>query len=187
MPREASLQHKLDRVRRPRVQITYDVETNGSPVKKELPFVLGVMADLAGHPDPDKDHEPLAQREFVEINRDTFNRVMTAIAPRLALSVPNQIQKDGSKLGVVLNFQSLDDFEPENVVKQVEPLRQLLEAREKLADLKLKVVSNDKLDAVLQKVIHTTEEMKKKSSSAAPAAPSAARTSTEPSDDAGEA
>jgi type VI secretion system protein ImpB len=162
MPREASLQHKLDRVRRPRVQITYDVETNGSPIKKELPFVLGVMADLSGHPDPDKDHEQLAQREFTEINRDNFNRVMTAIAPRLALSVPNQIQKDGSKLGVVLNFQSLDDFDPENVVRHVEPLKQLLEAREKLADLKTKVVSNDKLDAVLQKVIQHTEDLKKK-------------------------
>jgi type VI secretion system protein ImpB len=152
----------LDRVRRPRVQITYDVETHGSMEKKELPFVLGVMADLSGHPDPDKDHEPLARRDFVEINRDTFNKVMAAIGPRLALQVPNQIQKDGSKLGVVLNFKSLDDFDPESIVRQVEPLKQLLEARERLADLKTKVVSNDRLDAVLQKVIQTTEDLRKK-------------------------
>jgi type VI secretion system protein ImpB len=163
MPREASLQHKLDRVRRPRVQITYDVETNGSPIKKELPFVLGVMADLSGHPDPDKDHEQLPQREFTEINRDNFNKVMAAIAPRLALSVPNEIEKNNSTLGVELKFQQLDDFDPENIVRQVEPLKQLLEAREKLADLKTKVVSNDKLDAVLQKVIQSTEDLKKKS------------------------
>jgi type VI secretion system protein ImpB len=158
MPPEASLQHKLDRVRRPRVQITYDVETGGSPIKKELPFVLGVMADLSGHVDKDrKDYEQLPQRDFVEINRDTFGRVMKAIAPRLVLSVPNQIQKDDTKLPVVLNFESLDDFEPENVVRKVEPLRQLLEAREKLADLKLKAVTNDKFDAVLQKVIQSKE------------------------------
>jgi type VI secretion system protein ImpB len=157
MPPEASLQHKLDRVRRPRVQITYDVETGGSPIKKELPFVLGVMADLSGHPDPDKEREPLAKRDFVEINRDSFGKIMSGIAPRLALSVPNQIQKDGSKLGVVLNFQSLDDFDPENLVRQVEPLKQLLEAREKLADLKLKAVTNERLDRVLQEVIHSKE------------------------------
>jgi type VI secretion system protein ImpB len=163
MPKLPSTQHKLDRVRRPRVQITYDVETNGSMVKKELPFVLGVMADLSGHPDPDKDHEPLIDREFVEINRDTFDRVMAAIGPRLSMRVSNQIQKDGTKLSAVLNFKTLDDFEPENIVRNVEPLRKLLEARERLADLKTKVVSNDKLDAVLQKVIQTTDDLRKKS------------------------
>jgi len=152
------------------VQITYDVETGGSPIKKELPFVLGVMADLSGHPDPDKEHDPLVKRDFVDINRDTFNRVMGGIAPRLALSVPNQIQKDGTKLGVVLNFNTLDDFEPEQVVRNVEPLKKLLEAREKLADLKLKAVTNEKLDRVLQQVIKSTEELKRKSAEAAPQA-----------------
>jgi len=162
MPGEKSLQHKLDRVRPPRVQITYDVETNGAEVKKELPFVLGVMADLAGHPDPDKDVQPLKDRVFTEINRDSFNTVMSAMEPRLAIRVDNKLQKDGSKIGLTLKFESIDDFEPENVVKKVEPLRELLEIRRKLSDLKLKAVSNDKLDSVLQRIIQTTEELKKR-------------------------
>jgi type VI secretion system protein ImpB len=162
MPGEKSHQHKLDRIRPPRVQITYDVETNGSQITKELPFVLGVMADLAGHPDPDKEVKPLKDRFFTEINRDTFSKVMTAIEPRLALRVNNELQKDGTKLGLVLEFQSIDDFEPENVVNKVEPLRDLLEIRRKLSDLKLKAVSNTKLDSVLQKIIQTTEELRKR-------------------------
>ncbi len=160
MAKQSSLQHKLDRVRPPRVQITYDVETNGSEIKKELPFVMGVMADLSGHPDPDT-LEPYADREFTNINRDNFEKVMTAIGPRLALRVPNQLEKDGTKIGLELKFNSVDDFEPESVVNQIEPLRLLLEARQRLADLKTKVVSNDKLDAVLQKILQATEEMKK--------------------------
>jgi len=148
-------------VRPPRVQITYDVETNGSEVRKELPFVLGVLADLSGHPDPEKPQEAFADREFVNINRDNFSKVMGAMGPRLALRVPNKLQNDDSKIGVELKFSSIDDFEPEQVVNQVEPLRKLLEARQKLADLKTKVVSNSALDAVLQQIIQATEEMKK--------------------------
>jgi len=160
MAKQTSLQHKLDRVRPPRVQITYDVETNGSEIKKELPFVVGVLADLSGHPDPDK-LEPYNDREFTNINRDNFEKVMTAIGPRLALRGPNQLEKDGTKIGMELKFNSVDDFEPENVVSQIEPLRLLLEARQRLADLKTKVVSNDRLDGVLQKIIQATEEMRK--------------------------
>lgn len=159
MPRDESLQHRLDRVRPPRVQITYDVQVGDAEVKKELPFVLGVMADLSGHQD-----EPLPamkDRKFVEINRDNFDRVMSAMKPRLAIRVDNQLQKDGTKLGLELKFRSMDDFEPENVVKQVEPLRKLLEARQRLADLKLKLVSNSKLDTVLQEIINNTDELKK--------------------------
>jgi type VI secretion system protein ImpB len=171
MPGEKSLQHKLDRVRAPRVQITYDVETNGSPVKKELPFVLGVMADLAGHPDPDKDVEPLKDRIFTEINRDSFSKVMEAIQPRLEMRVKNELQKDGSKIALEIDFKSIDDFEPENVVNRIHavgdpdtrPLQKLLEIRRKLADLKRKAVSNDRLDSVLQKIIQTTDEIKKRS------------------------
>ena len=170
MPGEKSLQHKLDRVRPPRVQITYDVETNGSPVKKELPFVLGVLADLAGHPDPDKDIEPLKDRVFTEINRDSFGKVMEGIEPRLSLRVDNELQKDGSKIALEIDFKSIDDFEPENVISRihavgdptVRPLHELLEIRRKLSDLKMKAVSNDKLDSVLQWIIQTTEEFKKR-------------------------
>jgi type VI secretion system protein ImpB len=161
MPKDESLQHKLDRVRPPRVQITYDVEIGDAEVKKELPFVVGVMADLSGHPDPDHPLKPLAERDFVEINRDTFDRVMAGMRPRLALSVENRLQKDNTKLGIQLNFRSMEDFEPEQVVEQVEPLRKLLEVRRRLADLKAKVVSNQRLDTLLQEIIHDTEKLKR--------------------------
>ena len=164
MPSEASLQHKLDRVRRPRVQITYDVETNGSPIKRELPFVLGVIADLAGTVDGKR--PPLSERDFVEINRDTFGKVMRGIAPKLALSVPNELQRDGTKLGFELEFESMEDFEPENIVMSDPRLRKLLEARRRLSDLKSKVVSNNELESVLRAVLKTTEEMKKSASEA---------------------
>lgn len=158
MPGDESLQHKLDRVRKPRVQITYDVEVGQATVQKELPFVVGVLSDLAGHP-----AEPLPtmkERKFVEINRDNFNRIMAGMKPRLALRVDNRLQDDETQMGVELNFRSLDDFEPEQVVRQVEPLRKLLEARQRLSDLKTKIVSNDRLDALLQQIIGDTERLK---------------------------
>jgi len=162
MPRDESLQHKLDRVRPPRVQITYDVEIGGAQVKKELPFVLGVLADLAGHPDPDAPPQPDLKderRKFVEINRDSFDRVMKGIKPRLALRVDNKLEGDGSKLGVELKFDSIEDFEPARVVEQVEPLRKLLEARRRLAELKSKVVTNDRLESLLQRIIHDSDQL----------------------------
>jgi type VI secretion system protein ImpB len=164
MPPNPSLAHKLDRVRKPRVQITYDVETEGSEVKRELPFIVGVLADLSGHRDPDaKPLEDLKteKRKFVEINRDTFDNVMTGITPRLALRVENELQKDGTTIGVELKFRTMDDFEPANVVRQIEPLRKLLEARQKLAELKTKVVTNDRLEGLLQKIIHDTDQLKR--------------------------
>jgi len=162
-PSEESLQHKLDRVRRPRVQITYDVEIGDAQKLVELPFVMGVLADLSGSPDPDKPLPALKdeKRRFVDIDRDNFDRVMGGIAPRLAMKVPNKLQNDGSKLGVELKFRNMQDFDPARVVQQVEPLRKLLEVRGKLDDLKRKVVTNDKLDAVLQDIIHNTDELKK--------------------------
>jgi len=164
MPKDESLQHKLDRVRPPRVQITYDVQVGDAQIKKELPFVVGVLADLAGHPDPDQ--EPLPElkdekRKFVEINRDNFDRVMGGIKPRLAMKVENKIEKDNTKVGVELKFRTLEDFEPVNVVNQVEPLRKLLEARQRLAELKSKITTNDRFDALLQRIIHDTDQLKR--------------------------
>jgi len=164
MPRDESLQHKLDRIRPPRVQITYDVQVGDAQIKKELPFVVGVLADLAGHPDPDQ--EPLPElkdekRKFVEINRDNFDRVMGGIKPRLAMKVANKIEKDNTKVGVDLNFRTLEDFEPVNVVNQVEPLRKLLEARQRLSELKSKITTNDRFDALLQRIIHDTDQLKR--------------------------
>ena len=143
------------------MQITYDVEIGGAEVKKELPFVLGVMADLSGHVDPDQPLKPMEERDFVQINRDNFDKVMRGMKPRLAMSVENALQEDGSKLGIELKFKSIEDFEPENVINQVEPLRKLLELRRRLSDLKTKVISNDRFDNLLQQIIHDTEKLKR--------------------------
>ncbi len=153
-----SLQHKLDRVRSPRVHITYDVEVDGAIMLKELPFVVGVLGDFSGKPD-----EPLPalkDRNFVNIDRDNFHEVLAATKPRLVYKVDNKLRDDDTKLGVELRFNTLRDFEPEQVVNQVEPLRKLLQARRRLADLLLKIDGNDKLEELLQDVIGNTEKLK---------------------------
>jgi len=150
-----STQHKLDRIRPPRVQITYDLETGGAIQKKELPFVVAIMSDLSGQ--PEEALPKLKDRKFVEIDRDNFNDVMGAIAPRLALRADNKLANDGSKMSVVLQFNNMDDFNPVAIVKQVEPLRKLLEARQRLTDLLAKLDGNDTLDSLLQDVVQSTE------------------------------
>src|ERR1700677_3578659 len=121
MPKE-SLQKKIGRVRPPRVQISYEVETGGAIEKKELPFVVGVMADLSGQPDPSKPLAAVKNRGFVEIDRDNFDKVLAKMAPRLAFKVDNKLSDDDTKIGVEIKFSSMEDFEPQNVVEQVEPL-----------------------------------------------------------------
>ncbi|HQU82192.1 MAG TPA: type VI secretion system contractile sheath small subunit [Pyrinomonadaceae bacterium] len=158
MPTKESLQHKIDRVRPPRVQITYDVEIGGAIELKELPFVIGVMGDFVGKPE-----EPLPalkNRKFVEIDPDNFNSVLAGMQPRLAYSIENKLQDDGSKLGVDLKFTSIEDFEPDQIVKQVEPLRKLVEARQKLADLRSKMDGNEKLENLLEDVISNADKQK---------------------------
>jgi type VI secretion system protein ImpB len=158
MPSKESLQHKLDRVRPPRVQITYDVEVGGAIELKELPFVVGVLGDFSGKPE-----EPLPalkNRKFVEIDPDNFNQVMAGMKPRLSFSTENKLQDDGSKLGVELKFNSIEDFEPDNIVRQVEPLRKLVEARQKLSDLRSKMDGNEKLENMLNDVIQNADKQK---------------------------
>src|SRR5207253_4480364 len=128
-----SLQHKLDRVRRPRVQITYDVETGGAMEKVELPFVVGVMADLSGQ--PKEALRPMKERKFVPIDRDNFNDVLAKATPRLAMKVQNKLTGDDSKLAVELNFKSMEDFEPARVASQVAPLKELMDMRGRLTNL----------------------------------------------------
>ena len=156
-----SLQHKLDRVRSPRVHITYDVETGGAIEKKELPFVMGVFGDFTGMPE-----EPLPRlkdRKFVEIGPDNFDSVLAATKPHLAFSVENKLSEDpdAGQLGVNLRFRSMDDFEPANVAKQVKPLKELLDLRTKLSDLRGTLQGNDKLDEVLQETLRNTEKLDK--------------------------
>ena len=158
MARE-SLQHTLDRVRAPRVQITYDVEVGDAIQMKEIPFVVGVMGDLSGNPD-----EPLPKlkdRKFVEIDRDNFNTVLAGLKPRLAYKVDNKLTDENTKIGVELRFKSLEDFHPERVAEQITPVRKLVEARKKLSDLLGKLDGNDKLEELLKEVISSTESLEK--------------------------
>jgi type VI secretion system protein ImpB len=154
MPRE-STQHKLDRVRPPRVHITYDVEIGDAIELKELPFVMGVLADLSGKPE-----EPLPRlrdRKFIEIDRDNFNDVMKGMKPRLAFQVDNKLTNDNTKMGVELRFNSIEDFEPEQVARQVEPLAKLMEVRRQLSGLLAKTDGNDRLGEKLLEIIGNTE------------------------------
>ncbi len=157
MPKTESLQHKLDRVRAPRVHLTYDVEIGDAIEMKEIPFVVGVLGDLSGKPD-----EPLPRlkdRKFVEIDRDNFNKVLEGMKPRLAYRVDNKLTEEDTKLAVELRFKSMDDFHPERVAAQIDPLRKMVEARQKLSDLLNKLDGNDKLDELLQGVIASTESL----------------------------
>lgn len=156
-----STQHKLDRVRAPRVQITYDVEVGGAIEMKELPFVMGVMGDFTGQP-----VEPLARvkdRKFVEVNPDNFDAVLESMKPHLAFSVENKLSEDpdAPKLKVDLNFKSLDDFGPENVARQVGPLRELLELRGRLTDLRGSMQGNDKLEELLREAVSDKDKLAK--------------------------
>jgi type VI secretion system protein ImpB len=158
MPKKESLQHKIDRVRPPRVQITYDVEVGGAIELKELPFVLGVMGDFVGKPE-----DPLPafkNRKFVEVDPDNFDQVLAGMSPRLAFTTENKLQDDDSKLGVELKFKSMEDFEPDKIVQQVEPLRKLVEARQKLSDLLSKMDGNEKLESLLEDVISNADKQK---------------------------
>ena len=151
-----SLQHKLDRVRRPRVQITYDVETGGAMRQVELPFVVGVLADLSGN--PKEALKPLKERKAINIDRDNFNDVMAKQNPRVALKVQNRLTDEDTKLAVELNFKTLDDFEPAQVAQQVGPLRELMDMRQRLTQLLSKMEGNDKLEALLSDVLSNTEK-----------------------------
>jgi type VI secretion system protein ImpB len=154
-----SIHEKLKRVRKPRVHITYEVETEGAVVQKELPFVVGVLGDFSGN--PTEPLKALKDRKFIQIDRDNFNEVMTRMTPGLNLRVENTLKGDSSELAVQLKFNSIEDFEPANVVKQVEPLRKLLETRDKLRDLLTKVDRSQELENVLEQVLGNTEELKK--------------------------
>jgi type VI secretion system protein ImpB len=153
-----SVQKKLKRVRPPRVHITYDVETEGAVVQKELPFVVGVVGDFSG--DPTEPLKPLKDRKFIQIDRDNFNEVLSRMTPGLKLKAENTLKGDGSEMAVELKFNSMEDFEPVHVAKQVEPLKKLLETRDRLRDLLTKVDRSDDLENVLEQVLENTDQLK---------------------------
>lgn len=152
-----SIHDKLKRVRKPRVHITYDIETNGAIVEKELPFVVGVMGDYSG--DSTENKKNLKDRKFTQIDRDNFNEIMGKVSPGLTLKVDNTISDDGSEMSVDLKFNNMEDFEPHRVVDQVEPLKKLLDTRNKLRDLLTKADRSEELETILEDVLSSTEAL----------------------------
>ena len=152
-----SIHDKLKRVRKPRVHITYDLETNGEVSKKELPFVMGVMGDYSG--DNTDAKKPLKDRKFSQIDRDNFDDVMTKVNPKLFMKVENTLEDDGSEMGVNLDFNSMEDFEPHKLVEQVKPLKNLMETRNKLRDLLTKADRSEELENLLEDILSNTEAL----------------------------
>lgn len=159
MAKKESIQKRLQKVRPPRVQLTYDIEKGDAIEQKELPFVVGVMGDFAGR--SEQPMPRLKDRKFVNVDMDNFDDVMAGLKPRAAFRAPNRLSDEGGEIGVDLTFESIEDFRPEAVVEQVEPLRKLLQARGKLADLRNKLAGNEKLEDLLGEVLGNTEQLKR--------------------------
>ncbi len=161
MAKSNSTQHKLDRVRPPRVHITYDVEIGDAIEMKELPFVMGVLGDFTGQ--PSQPLPRLRDRKFTEVNPDNFDQVLEGMKPHLSFSVENKLSEDAdaANLKVDLHFRSMDDFSPENVAKQVKPLKEMLDLRTKLSDLRGSLQGNEKLEEMLMDAVTNSEKLEK--------------------------
>jgi type VI secretion system protein ImpB len=157
-----SIHEKLKRVRKPRVHITYEVETEGAEIQRELPFVVGVMGDFSG--DPTEPLRPLSERKFIQIDRDNFNDVMARMTPGLNLRVANKLADDGSEMAVQLKFNAIEDFEPGRIAEQVPALKALLETRNKLRDLMSKIDRSEQLENLLEQILKNETELKSLSS-----------------------
>jgi type VI secretion system protein ImpB len=157
MGKKESVQKKLTKIRPPRVQLTYDVEIGDAIEQKEIPFVVGVIGDFSAQ--SELEQPKLKDKKFVTIDSDNFDDVMKGLGPRLNYRAPNMLKGDGSEFAVDLHFNGMDDFRPESIVQQVEPLRKLLEARSKLADLRNKLGGNEKLEDILNEVLTNTEKL----------------------------
>ncbi len=152
-----SVHKKLERVRKPRVHIKYEVETEDTTVTKELPFVVGVLGDFSG--DSTEPLKPMRDRKFVQIDKDNFNEIVARMTPGLKLKVENTIQNNGSEIEVNLRFNAIEDFEPAGIVEQVEPLKNLMDTRNQLRDLLTKIDRSDELEALLEQVLQSTEHL----------------------------
>lgn len=152
-----SIHDKLKRVRKPRVHITYDVETNGAVQEKEIPFVMGVMGDYSG--DNTENKKALKDRKFSQVDRDNFNEVMSNIAPSLNMKVENTLESDGSEMAVNLDFRTMEDFEPHKIVEKVDALKKLMDTRNKLRDLLTKADRSEELETLLEEVLSNTEAL----------------------------
>jgi len=152
-----SIHDKLKRVRKPRVHITYDVETNGAVQNKEIPFVMGVMGDYSG--DNTENKKALKDRKFSQVDRDNFNEVMNNVAPQVNMKVENTLEGDGSEMSVELGFKNMEDFEPQNIVEKVDPLKKLMETRNKLRDLLTKADRSEDLENLLEEVLSSSDAL----------------------------
>ena len=152
-----SIHDKLKRVRKPRVHITYDVETNGAVAEKEIPFVMGVMGDYSG--DNTENKKALKDRKFSQIDRDNFNEVMNNVAPKISMKVENTLESDDTQMSVDLDFKNMEDFEPQNIVEKVDPLKKLMETRNKLRDLLTKADRSEELETLLEEVLSSTDAL----------------------------
>lgn len=159
MAKKDSVHKKLEKVRPPRVQLTYDVEVGDAIEQKEIPFVVGVLGDFTGQRDEAKPLPRLKDRKFVNVDMDNFDDVMKGMAPKASFRVRNRLSEGGGEFAVNLSFEKMDDFRPESVVDQVAPLRRLLEARTKLSDLRNKLAGNEKLEDILGDVLSSTEQL----------------------------
>lgn len=159
MAKKDSVHKKLEKVRPPRVQLTYDVEVGDAIEQKEIPFVVGVLGDFTGQRDESKPLPRLKDRKFVNVDMDNFDDVMKGMAPKASFRVKNRLSENGGEFAVNLQFDRMDDFRPESVVDQVAPLRKLLEARTKLSDLRNKLAGNEKLEDILSEVLTSTEQL----------------------------
>lgn len=155
----ASINQKLERVRKPRVHIKYEVETDGAQVERELPFVVGVMGDFSGN--PSQPLQPLKDRKFIQIDRDNFDDVMARIAPELNIRVQNTLAGDDSEIPMQLKFKSMADFEPGAIARQVPALKKLLDTRNQLRDLMTKIDRSADLENLLERVLQNKEELAK--------------------------
>lgn len=186
-----SIHKKLERVRKPRVHLIYEVETGGAAVKRELPFVVGALGDFSGNPETPL--KPLRDRKFVQVDRDNFNDVMTSIAPELNMRVPNTLAGDDSEMAVSLKFKSMDDFAPAAVANQIPSLKNMLETRNKLGDLIAKADRSSDLEGLLEDALQDPDALKKLSrelgleeAAPAPSPPPAEPPAAPPSDEPGE-
>lgn len=153
----ASIHDRLKKVRKPRVHITYDVETDGAVLEKELPFVVGVMGDFSA--DSTKPMKSLKERRFIQIDKDNINEVMRNMSPGLNIKVDNTLENDGSEMAVNLKFDSMEDFEPAAIVDQVEPLKKLMDTRNKLRDLMTKIDRSEELEGLMEKVLQNSDDL----------------------------
>lgn len=158
MAKRESVQKKLQRIRPPRVQLTYDVEVGDGKESKELPFVVGVMGDFSAASELEK--TKLKDKKFINVDLDNIDEVMASLAPRAAFQVENTLTEEGGRMSVDLTFNSMEDFRPEQVVQQVDPLRQLVEARERLTDLRNKISNSERLEDLLDEVLKNTDQVR---------------------------